>query len=106
MMQSRAFIAMDKENPWFVHAPPPPGSYLISLCYKDSPPSFPQTNRRVLALHPNDVFILGRASKNQRSEFIAKTTNAYFENAVVSRNHAKLSNLFGQVSDHCILYQN
>src|SRR5271155_4191626 len=55
-------------------------------------------NRRVISLHPGDHIVLGRVSKNQKTEFTAKSTNGYFDNPIISRRHAFLQNRGGLVT--------
>ena len=54
-------------------------------------------NRRVISLHPGDHIVLGRVSKNQKTEFTAKSINGYFDNPIISRRHAYLQNRAGLV---------
>jgi pSer/pThr/pTyr-binding forkhead associated (FHA) protein len=41
--------------------------------------------------------MLGRVSKNQKTDYIAKSTNGYFDNPIISRHHAVLENRSGAV---------
>ena len=63
-------------------------SYLVTLRINKGPPSL--LNRRLSALHPGESITLGRVSKNQKTDFIAKSTNGYFDNPIISRHHAIL----------------
>src|ERR1700738_707405 len=54
-------------------------------------------NRRLVSLHQGEHIVLGRISKNLRTEFTAKSTNGYFDNPIISRRHALLENLWGEV---------
>lgn len=55
-------------------------------------------SRRLISLHPGETTTLGRLSKNHKTEFIAKSTNGYFDNPIISRCHALLENRFGEVT--------
>jgi pSer/pThr/pTyr-binding forkhead associated (FHA) protein len=65
-------------------------SYLVTLRINKGAASL--LNRRLLALHSGGSVTLGRTSKNPKTEFMAKTTNGYFDNPIVSRKHAVLQN--------------
>lgn len=65
-------------------------SYLVLLRIDKGAASI--LNRRLIALHPGESVTLGRTSKNPKTEFMAKTTNGYFDNPIVSRSHAILQN--------------
>lgn len=71
-------------------------SYLITLRATNAKgPSL--LNRRLISLHPGETTVLGRLSKNHKMEYIAKSTNGYFENPIISRCHAVLENRSGHV---------
>ena len=70
-------------------------SYLCTLRINRGPAS--PWNHRLISLHPGDTVILGRVSKNQKTEFTAKATNGYFDNPIISRRHALLQNRSGLV---------
>ena len=70
-------------------------SCLVTLRVLDDASSL---NKRLIALHPGDTVALGRESKNQKRDYIAKATNGYFDNPIVSRHHAMLENRAGEVS--------
>jgi pSer/pThr/pTyr-binding forkhead associated (FHA) protein len=71
-------------------------SFLINIYAKNAGLT-PLLSRRLLSLHPNEEAILGRISKNQKTEFLAKCTNGYFDNPIISRRHAVLANRNNQV---------
>lgn len=71
-------------------------SYFCTLRINKGPAS--PFNRRLISLHPGDHIVLGRVSKNQKTEFTAKSTNGYFDNPIISRRHAYLQNRAGFVN--------
>lgn len=73
-------------------------SYLITLrsVNEAGPPTL--LSRRLISLHPGGTSILGRLSKNQKMEYMAKSTNGYFDNPIISRCHALLENRGGEVT--------
>jgi len=70
-------------------------SYFCTLRINKGPASL--FNRRLISLHPGDHIVLGRVSKNQKTEFTAKSINGYFDNPIISRRHAYLQNRAGLV---------
>jgi hypothetical protein len=70
-------------------------SYFCTLRINKGPAS--PFNRRLISLHPGDHIVLGRVSKNQKTEFTSKSTNGYFDNPIISRRHAYLQNRAGLV---------
>src|SRR5579862_4109085 len=70
-------------------------SFLINIYAKNN--GLSMLNRRLLALHPGEQAIIGRISKNQKTDFIASSTNGYFDNPIISRKHAVLENRSNKV---------
>ena len=59
-------------------------------------------SRRLISLHPGETTALGRLSKNHKTDFVAKSTNGYFDNPIISRCHALLENRDGLFVDACL----
>ena len=64
-------------------------SFLVNLHATHGGPTL--LHRRLIALHPGEEIVLGRSSQNKR-DLAAKATNGFFDNPVISRNHAVLTN--------------
>ena len=73
---------------------------MIALWNNQILPGSSSIGRRLIALHPGETAILGRTSKNQKTEFMAKSTNGYFDNPIISRRHAILQNSSVGVLSH------
>jgi len=83
------------KSPSLLKLKPQSASFLINIYATNGGPE--HLNRRLIPLPPNQQVILGRISKNQKTDFVAKSSNGYFDNPIISRRHAILENRNNQV---------